>query len=118
MIGKLAMAPLKGQSWRVLKSWYTGGGLASHADVFRGARFSSPPGVTNELSLKKPAWEPSGGLEQRIWALFRRRYLPGFDYVTSAAQARFSLQGHYSGQLFTPAELSPLRPKPENYSCP
>ena len=43
MIGKLAMAPLTGQSWRVLKSWYTGGGLASHADVFRGARFSSPP---------------------------------------------------------------------------
>ena len=39
--------------------------------------------------LKKPAWEASGGLEQRIWALFRRRYLPGFDYVTSAAQARF-----------------------------
>ena len=82
MIGKLAMARLTGQSWRVLKSWYTG-----------------------------------GGLEQRIWALFRRRYLPGFDYVTSAAQARFSLQGHYSGQLFTPAEPSPLRPKPENYSC-
>ena len=82
MIGKLAMARLTGQSWRVLKSWYTG-----------------------------------GGLEQRIWALFRRRYLPGFDYVTSAAQARFSLQGHYSGQLFTPAELSPLRLKPENYSC-
>ena len=54
MIGKLAMARLTGQSWRVLKSWYTG-----------------------------------GGLEQRIWALFRRRYLPGFDYVTSAAQARF-----------------------------
>ena len=117
MIGKLAMAPLKGQSWRVLKSWYTGGGLASHADVFRGARFSSLSGMKNELPLKKPAWEASGGLEQRIWALFRRRYLPGFDYVTSAAQARFSLQGHYSGQLFTPAELSPLRPKPENYSC-
>ena len=54
----------------------------------------------------------------RIWALFRRRYLPGFGYVTSANQARFGLQGHYSGQLFTPAELSPLRPKPENYSCP
>ena len=54
----------------------------------------------------------------RIWALFRRRYLAGFGYVTSANQARFGLQGHYSGQLFTPAELSPLRPKPENYSCP
>ena len=83
MIGKLAMARLTGQSWRVLKSWYTG-----------------------------------GGLEQRIWELFRRRYLPGFDYVTSATQARFGLQGHYSGHLFTPAELSPLRPKTENYSRP
>ena len=67
--------------------------------------------------LKKPAWEASGGLGKKIWALFRRRYSPGFDYVTSATQARFSLQGHYSGQLFTPAELSPLGPKPENYSC-
>ena len=104
MIGKLAMAPLTGQSWRVLKSWYTGGGLASHADVLGELVFHPPPpppGMTNELSLKKPAWEPSGGLEHRIWALFRRRYLPRFDYVTSATQARFSLQGHYSGQLFT-----------------
>ena len=40
----------------------------------------------------------------RIWTLFRRRYLAGFGYVTSANQARFGLQGHYSGQLFTPAE--------------
>ena len=38
-------------------------------------------------------------------------------YVTSATQARFSLQGYYSGQLFKTAELSPLRPKPENYRC-
>ena len=41
--------------------------------------------------------------------------LTGFGYVTSATQARFSLQGYYSGQLFKTAELSPLRPKPENY---
>jgi len=26
LIGKWAMALLTGQSWRVLKSWYTGGG--------------------------------------------------------------------------------------------
>ena len=48
----------------------------------------------------------TGGLEQRIWALFRRRFLPGFGYVTSATQSTFSLQGHYSGQLFITAELS------------
>ena len=33
MIGELAMASLSGQSWRVLKSGYTGGGQASNADV-------------------------------------------------------------------------------------
>ena len=34
------------------------------------------------------------------------RFLPGFGYVTSATQATFSLQGHYSGQLFITAKLS------------
>ena len=74
IIGELAMASLTGQSWRVLKSWYTGGGLE----------------------------------QMRIWALFPRRFLPGFGYVTSAT-ATFSLQGYYSGQLFITAELSLLR---------
>ena len=54
LIGKSTMAFLTGQSWRVLRFWYTCGGaqdkdfgavslIASHAGVFRRARISSPP---------------------------------------------------------------------------
>ena len=62
MVGKLAMASLTGQSWRVLKSWYKG-----------------------------------GGLEQRIWALFRRRYLLGLITLRLQRRLGFHCRGIIRG---------------------
>ena len=71
--------------------------------------FELPFNMIGELALASLTGQSWPIIEQRIWALFRRRFLPGFDYVTSATQATFSLQGHYSRRLFITAELSLLR---------